>query len=305
MSGSSGAQKAYTPEVPKPPTLKESIGDWLGSMPQIYQAQQTYAPLEAQQQLAMLQQYGLPLSQQYKSIQEALYPTTSGLQENLAKQATEGMTAKVPDWMQQQYLSDMRANLGENVASPIAADYQSRGLMQMQKDFNDYYRNLAVSVASAQPLVGAQTPGYTNYMSSFSPSAATQYNAQNYGTYAQALRPMALDTGTPNWIMGMQAGGNLLQGLGSAAAASSKKLKKKIKKVNDSLNKVLKLQGVEFVWKKDNKPDGGFIAEEVEKVMPEAVREVDGIKCILPLVIMSHIVEAIKEIAKEQHGNKK
>jgi hypothetical protein len=53
-------------------------------------------------------------------------------------------------------------------------------------------------------------------------------------------------------------------------------MKKNIRPIEDSLNKVLKMRGVSFIWgENDNSPsygkDIGFIAQEVAHVLPELV----------------------------------
>ena len=58
---------------------------------------------------------------------------------------------------------------------------------------------------------------------------------------------------------------------------SDKRLKENIKPIESALDKVSKLQGVTFDWKKsdsilDIKEDIGFIAQDVQKVIPELVR---------------------------------
>ena len=55
---------------------------------------------------------------------------------------------------------------------------------------------------------------------------------------------------------------------------SDERLKKNIQPLTDSLSKVLQLQGVTFNWKNAGMPQGtqiGFIAQDVEKVVPELV----------------------------------
>jgi len=42
--------------------------------------------------------------------------------ENLATIANQNMSGNVPDWMKQQYQSDMNAQLGGNAAAPIGAE---------------------------------------------------------------------------------------------------------------------------------------------------------------------------------------
>lgn len=84
---------------------------------------------------------------------------------------------------------------------------------------------------------------------------------------------------------------------GTAALASSIKLKEDVKPMRNSLAIVNELQGVTFKWKKDGIKDGGVIAEDVEKIIPNAVIEIDGVKHIKPMVIIGYLLEAVKEIS--------
>jgi hypothetical protein len=61
-----------------------------------------------------------------------------------------------------------------------------------------------------------------------------------------------------------------------SSTISDKKVKKNIKTIDSAIDKVLKIRGVEYVWKKGKrkgKKDIGVIAQEVEKVLPEIVHE--------------------------------
>jgi len=187
--------------TPTAPTTQSSTQDWINALPQIYQAQMQYAPLIAQQQ---------------QQIQEQLYPKTSALQENLAGQATEGMNSDVPAWMKQQYQSDMNAQLGPNAASGIGADYASRGLMQQQQNWKQYYQNMGLSLAGRQPLV---QPGL-DYMSSFGPGGVMQSNNQNYGTQANIYGTQANFETQQNQAM-MKLIGAGIGAVGSAVGGSA------------------------------------------------------------------------------------
>jgi hypothetical protein len=180
-------------EQPTPtsqPSTAEAVNAWVQSMPQVYQTQMQYAPLQAQQQVELAQQYAQPLGEAYKTAQAAMYPETSKLQEQLATQASEGMQSNVPDWMRQEYLSNLNANLGSNAGSGIGADYASRGLLQQKQDWQSYYRDLGLSVAGRQPLTQATTPTTSDYMSNFSPNSNMNYMANTYGTYSNAYANM-------------------------------------------------------------------------------------------------------------------
>jgi hypothetical protein len=63
---------------------------------------------------------------------------------------------------------------------------------------------------------------------------------------------------------------------GNLTTTSDIKLKKNIENIDNALSKILKLQGVYFDWKDDsmgNKRNIGFIAQDVEKIVPELVTE--------------------------------
>ena len=54
---------------------------------------------------------------------------------------------------------------------------------------------------------------------------------------------------------------------------SDKRLKKNIKDIDYGLDTIMKLNPKEYDWKKDDRHDIGFIAQEVEKVIPEIVKD--------------------------------
>ena len=67
----------------------------------------------------------------------------------------------------------------------------------------------------------------------------------------------------------------------SSVAASDKRLKDNIKTIPNALDKVMNLRGVEFDWNVDSKKgqhDIGLIAQEVEEIIPEVVKDKPMIK---------------------------
>jgi hypothetical protein len=211
-----------TPSVPAAPTAAQNMQDWIANYPAMFALQQEYAPKEAAQQVALAQQYAQPLGEAMKSANDALYPETSKLQESLANQALAGMQSGVPDWQRQQYQSDLNANLGSNVGSGIGADYVSRGMLQQNQDWQNYYRDLGLSTAGRQPLAQASTPGYSNYASTYTPGQVASTNSNNYGSMISAYSGMygansqAASQGTSNWFnlmgSGIGAGGSAYGG---------------------------------------------------------------------------------------------
>ena len=64
----------------------------------------------------------------------------------------------------------------------------------------------------------------------------------------------------------------------SSTASSDEKLKDNIQVVENALDKVCELNGVTFKWKDSGRDGAGVIAQNVEKVLPSAVHEVEGME---------------------------
>jgi hypothetical protein len=83
------------------------------------------------------------------------------------------------------------------------------------------------------------------------------------------------------------------------------RLKENIKPIESALEKAMKLQGVTFDWKESDsilklKEDVGFIAQDVQKVIPELVRENEnGMLSMRHQGIPPILLEAIKELKLE------
>ncbi|WP_409478174.1 tail fiber domain-containing protein [Pseudobdellovibrio sp. HCB154] len=87
--------------------------------------------------------------------------------------------------------------------------------------------------------------------------------------------------------------------------SSDKRLKENIKPIENSVDKILQLRGVEFDWRKDVKAptkhdethDIGVIAQEVEKVFPEAVTTPKtGYKSVAYSKLVAPLIEAVKSL---------
>jgi hypothetical protein len=94
---------------------------------------------------------------------------------------------------------------------------------------------------------------------------------------------------------------------GNIVAYSDRRAKENITSVDNALDKVLKMRGVEFIWKKpntdgDNTIDIGFIAQEVAEIFPELVfsgNNTTDMKKVKYHEIVSICLEAIKEQFEE------
>ena len=87
---------------------------------------------------------------------------------------------------------------------------------------------------------------------------------------------------------------------GNVTAYSDQKLKTDISTINDSLGIVGKLRGVNYKWISNGQDDVGVIAQEVEKVVPEVVKETDdGTKTVDYSRIVSVLINAVNELKAE------
>lgn len=99
----------------------------------------------------------------------------------------------------------------------------------------------------------------------------------------------------------IRANGNISAG-GTVTAASDRRLKRDIATTSFNLEKILALQPVSYVWKSDEAKHKhlGFIAQEVQKVIPEAVNKITADTLgISAMDILSVVVGAIQELYQE------
>jgi hypothetical protein len=102
-----------------------------------------------------------------------------------------------------------------------------------------------------------------------------------------------------------------------AYATSDQRLKKYPKNIPNALEKVTKINGVNFIWRKADEEiqknvhsfegrDVGVLAQEIEKVLPEVVTTRDtGYKAVKYEKIVPLLIEAIKELKLEVDELKK
>lgn len=81
---------------------------------------------------------------------------------------------------------------------------------------------------------------------------------------------------------------------------SDARYKKDIHPIQNALEIVDQLEGVKFTWIESNQPDLGFIAQQVEKVLPEVVHtdEDNGFKGVSYQAIIPVLTQAIKELVE-------
>ena len=91
---------------------------------------------------------------------------------------------------------------------------------------------------------------------------------------------------------------------GALRHSSDARLKQDVKVVDGALEKLNKLEGVTFDWISENKPAGiqyGVIAQEVEKVFPDLVKDDSaGYKTVDYNGLVAPLIEAVKELKAEK-----
>jgi hypothetical protein len=146
----------------------------------------------------LLKQYGPSLSDYYSSEQQRLTPYTYGLQEQLAKIASDGSQGGIPSALQNSYLDKYRAEVGQNAGSPIGADYVSNNLARTAQDYNQYYQGLGLSLINKIPAQAntASTINHPNTATGL--SGALGYNQANYGNYVGGVASIPYTNGMQN-----------------------------------------------------------------------------------------------------------
>ena len=105
------------------------------------------------------------------------------------------------------------------------------------------------------------------------------------------------------------AAGNITATLISATdfdTTSDIALKDNMQQITNSLDILEKITGFTFNWKSDGRTSYGVSAQEVEKIIPEAVRlRDDGYRGVNYLNLIAFLIEAIKDLKKEVSEIKK
>ncbi|WP_413577102.1 tail fiber domain-containing protein [Bdellovibrio sp. HCB290] len=166
--------------------------------------------------------------------------------------------------------------------------------------------------ASGYPGSIGYTPSTGNFYIQTGATAGTSDTAATMTTRFAIDRNGNVGIGTnvgPRlfYVNGTSGGTNAWENL------SDRRLKKNIEIIPDSLKKIASLRGVTFDWQHEVRPDlkfthkrdMGVIAQEVERVFPEAVEGDDqGFKSVAYTKLIGPMIEAFKEIYTSLSGIK-
>jgi hypothetical protein len=90
---------------------------------------------------------------------------------------------------------------------------------------------------------------------------------------------------------------------GNVTAYSDARLKDEITTIEDALDKIVQIGGYNFTWNeqsgKNGQRDVGVIAQEIEAILPNVVKEIDGYKSVDYGRIVPLLIEGIKELYTE------
>jgi hypothetical protein len=149
------------------------------------------------------------------------------------------------------------------------------------------------------------------YLAGYATNATPAANQTLTDAQMLAYTRFYVQAGTGNVGIGTMNPGYLLDVNGTARAttylySSDARLKKDVETVSSPLDKVQALRGVYFTWKATGERAMGFIAQEVEKVLPDLVKtdSKSGYKSVQYANLVAVIVEAIKEMRGENLAQK-
>ena len=83
----------------------------------------------------------------------------------------------------------------------------------------------------------------------------------------------------------------------SYLVTSDERLKSDIESIKNALDLILRIRGVSFKWKSNGREDIGFIAQQIEEVLPELVHTdpKTGLKSVQYANIVAVLVAAMQE----------
>jgi hypothetical protein len=140
-------------------------------------------------------------------------------------------------------------------------------------------------------------------LTNFGTSSGTDYGIYSVGDEANVLDSRLNINGNHAFTYTLYIYGDAWS-VGGNWLGSDRRWKKNIKPLTNSLDKILQLQGVTYDWKKEEYPDmkfsdkqqTGFIAQDVEKILPDLVKtDEEGKKAVAYEKFSSVLVEATKE----------
>ena len=176
---------------------------------------------------------------------------------------------------------------GTLTASGLFVAETTSAFLEQTGHFGDvYFLPNPLNLKSAKPpfLIGTPASFITTWGGIFT-TEVSSLKGVNALTGTNTLTGTNFLNGTTNLTGAVQVNGKNLEvelALGkSLPTPSDEQLKENISTIENSIDKVSALRGVDFNFKKDGKKQIGVIAQEVEKILPELVEiSNDGTKSV-------------------------
>ena len=181
----------------------------------------------------------------------------------------------------------------------------------------DGYHNAAGYSSSAAAIQGVAAENFTSTANGTHLLFHTTQNGGNVPTERMRIADngnIGVGTATPAYKLdvfgdinmnssnALRVGGTSVCTISGCTAVSDESLKTDIEPLDNSLDKVMKIQGVEYNWidkeKFGSQHQIGLIAQDLEKIYPEAVKTdaKSGLKSVAYDHLIAPVIEAIKEM---------
>ena len=161
-----------------------------------------------------------------------------------------------------------------------------------------------VQVVAAATILNLEGTAITSVVSESAGSKATitidAADINAIGSANQVLFKNASNVATTSSnLTFVESTGNLTAS-GTVTANSDERLKENVETIEEALEKVKQLRGVEYDLKETGDHCIGVIAQEVEKVVPDVVYEDDlGVKSVAYMNMVALLIEAVKDQQKQ------
>ena len=212
------------------------------------------------------------------------------------------------------------------ITNIVNADIKSTALIEFSKMENLTASRALVSDSNGDVSVSAVTDTEVGYLDGVTSNVQTQINAKLNQSLPTNTTLSSTDSkerfyfvnnadtyygsGSGHYFryngvtrLSLDSSGNLTA-VGNVGAYSDLALKEDIYEIENALDKVKKLRGVHFTKKADKSKEIGVVANEVEKVVPELVDEVEDeqlgkIKTMKYANTVGLLIEAVKDLSKQ------
>ena len=221
-----------------------------------------------------------------------------------------GNLAQLPGQLAQQSLG-LGAGGSDILGQLLNVGGQQRGIAQEPLSAQFQAAQQPAQLLGGFAPLGLGTQAFTNFQQQQGPSGVGQALG-GLGSFIGKQEGGFLGGGEGGGFLGGASptggtGGDVQLALQIASLFSDERVKENIEPIENALEKVEQLNGVMFDYTDavvtDGTIHGGIIAQDLEKVLPKAVTEVDGFKKVDMNAVIGLLVEAVKELKRKIQEN--